>query len=130
MPWHFDTQQNSNLGSSACSYGFMTLKNTGARSLIYICAVWSSLRPQEDNRSLPGSSINRQSPKQAINIPISPHPLDPDQQTTVSTPRSKEDPWWPCLSRPAVTLACSPAPCLSGTTTQGSSVPAKPVGPQ
>lgn len=45
VPWHFDTQQNSNRRSSACSYGFMTLKNTGAQSLIYICAVWSSLRP-------------------------------------------------------------------------------------
>lgn len=85
MPWHFDTQQNSNLGSSACSYGFMTLKNTGARSLIYICAVWSSLRPQEDNRSLPGSSINRQSPKQAINIPSStwPWPADHSVYTEV-----------------------------------------------
>lgn len=85
MPWHFDTQQNSNQGSSACSYGFMTLKNTGARSLIYICAVWSSLRPQEDNRSLPGSSINRQSPKQAINIPSStwPWPADHSVYTEV-----------------------------------------------
>lgn len=52
----------------------MTLKNTEARSLIYICAVWSSLRPQEDSRSLPGSSINRPSPKQAINIPSSTWP--------------------------------------------------------
>lgn len=77
--WHFDTRQNSNQGSSACSHGFMTLKNTGAHSLIYICAVWSSLRPpKEDNRSLPGSSINRQSPKQAINIPSSPWPWPAD----------------------------------------------------
>lgn len=45
VSWHFDTQQNSNQRSSACSYGFMTLKNTGAWSLIYICAVWSSPRP-------------------------------------------------------------------------------------
>lgn len=79
MPCHFDTQQNSIWGSSAYSYGFMTLKNTVAQTLIYICAVWSSLRPREDKRILPASSINRQSPKQAINIPSSswPWPADP-----------------------------------------------------
>ncbi len=49
-------------------------KTLGPQSSIYICAVWSSLRPQENNRSLPGSSINRQSPKQAINIPSSTSP--------------------------------------------------------
>lgn len=78
MPWYFDTLQSSNQGSSACSHGFMTLKNTGAQSLIYICAVWSSLRLQEDNMSLPGSSINRQSPKQAINTPWSTWPWPSD----------------------------------------------------
>lgn len=77
VPWHFDTQQNSNQRSSASSFGFMTLLRKQWGPFTELHGVVQP-KAQEDTMSPPGSSLNSQCPKQPINIPSSPWPWPAD----------------------------------------------------
>ncbi|TNN41803.1 hypothetical protein EYF80_048048 [Liparis tanakae] len=73
---------------------FMWIYDTGAQSLIYICAVWSRPGPRGgDAGSPPGSSVNRQS----INILLA--------RLTLNTASSPSSCTWPliCVRRPSMT---------------------------